>query len=47
MGTIVKAGDVSVLKAGNERYELDSQTKAKGYTGVKAIQFYVTLGQAF
>jgi len=33
MGTIVKEGDVYVLKAGNEKYQLDSQKKAKNYKG--------------
>jgi hypothetical protein len=33
MGTIVKDGDVYVLKAGNEKYLLDSQKKAKNYKG--------------
>jgi hypothetical protein len=33
IGTIVRDGDAYVLKAGNEKYLLDSQKKAKNYTG--------------
>src|SRR6266852_3242962 len=33
MGTIVQDGGAYVLKAGNERYLLDSQKKAKNYKG--------------
>jgi hypothetical protein len=33
MGTIVKDGDAYVLKAGNEKYLLDSRKKAKNYKG--------------
>ncbi len=33
MGTIVKDGDAYFLKAGNEKYLLDSQKKAKNYKG--------------
>jgi hypothetical protein len=33
IGTLVKDGDAYVLKAGNEKYLLDSQKKAKNYKG--------------
>jgi hypothetical protein len=33
IGTIVRDGDTYVLKAGNEKYLLDSQKKAKNYKG--------------
>jgi hypothetical protein len=33
MGTIVRDGDTYVLKAGNAKYLLDSQKKAKTYKG--------------
>jgi hypothetical protein len=33
IGTIVRDGDAYVLKAGNEKYLLDSQKKAKNYKG--------------
>jgi hypothetical protein len=33
IGTIVRDGDAYVLKGGNEKYLLDSQKKAKNYTG--------------
>ena len=33
IGTLVKDGDAYVLKAGNEKYRLDSQKKAKNYKG--------------
>ena len=42
MGTIVKDGDAYVLKAANEKYLLDSQTKAKNYKG-KDVQITGTL----
>jgi hypothetical protein len=42
MGTIVKDGDAYVLKAGNEKYPLDSQKKAKNYKG-KNVQITGTL----
>jgi len=33
IGTLVKDGDAYVLKAGNEKYLLDSQKKTKNYKG--------------
>lgn len=33
IGTIVRDGNAYVLKAGNEKYLLDTQKKAKNYTG--------------
>jgi hypothetical protein len=33
MGAIVKDGDAYILKAGNEKYLLDGQKKAKNYKG--------------
>jgi hypothetical protein len=45
MGTIVKNGDAYVLKAGNEKYQLDSQKKAKNYKG-KDVKIMGTLDKA-
>jgi uncharacterized protein YdeI (BOF family) len=42
MGTIVNTGDSYVLKSANEKYLLDSQTKAKKYQG-KDVQITGTL----
>jgi Protein of unknown function (DUF5818) len=45
MGTIVKAGDGYVLKACNEKYQLDSQKKVKSYNG-KDVKITGTLDKA-
>ena len=45
MGTIVQEGDSYVLKAGNERYLLDSQKKARNYKG-KEVKIMGTLDKA-
>jgi hypothetical protein len=42
IGTIVKDGDAYVLKAGNEKYLLNSPKKAKNYKG-KNVQITGTL----
>jgi hypothetical protein len=44
IGTIVKDGDVYVLRAGNEKYLLDSQKKAKNYKG-KDVKITGTLNK--
>jgi hypothetical protein len=45
MGTIVKDGDAYVLKAGNKKYLLDSQKKARKYKG-KDVKITGTLDKA-
>jgi hypothetical protein len=45
MGTIVRDGDTYVLKAGNAKYLLDSQKKAKTYKG-KDVNITGTLDKA-
>jgi hypothetical protein len=45
MGTIVRDGDTYVLKAGNAKYLLDSQKKAKTYKG-KDVNVTGTLDKA-
>jgi hypothetical protein len=45
MGTIVKDGDTYVLRAGNEKYLLDRQKKAKNYKG-KDVNITGTLDKA-
>lgn len=45
MGTIVKDRDAYVLQAGNEKYLLDSQKKAKKYNG-KDVEITGTLDKA-
>jgi hypothetical protein len=45
MGAIVKDGDAYVLKAGNEKYLLDSQKKAKRYRR-RDVQIMGTLDKA-
>jgi hypothetical protein len=46
MGTIVKDGDAYVLKAGNEKYLLDSRKKAKNYKG-KDVKITLTFSCPF
>jgi hypothetical protein len=45
IGTIVRDGDAYVLKAGNEKYLLESQKKAKNYKG-KDVKITATLDKA-
>jgi hypothetical protein len=45
LGTIVKAGDAYVLKAANEQYRLESQKKAKEYSG-KGVKIMGTFDKA-